>query len=120
MGFREEKIANTIKKVLWQPLSEFAQEKNAGLVTITEVKMSPDLSIAKIYVSTYGGKISPQTFINLLDEDKSHLRRLVGANVRLRLTPELRFYYDDSLDKIEYIEKLLEEAKSGKTKNEHS
>lgn len=115
MGFREEKVASTIKKVLWQPVSDFAREKNAGLVTITEVKMSPDLSIAKVYVSVYGGKLSPQTFINLLDEDKSKLRRLIASNLRLRLIPELRFYYDDSLDKIEHIEKLLEKAKSGKT-----
>lgn len=115
MGFREEKVASTIKKVLWQPIADFAREKNAGLVTITEVRMSHDLSIAKVYISVYNGKISPQAFINLLDEDKSQLRRLIAPNLRLRLIPELRFYYDDSLDRIEYIEKLLEKAKSGKT-----
>lgn len=111
MSIRAKRAASEIQKILSLRLADFARHKNAGIFTITAVKMSTDLSIAKIYFSIYGGKISPQTFLNLLEEEKSTLRQFVGAKIRLRQTPELRFYYDDSLEKIEHIEKLLSNDK---------
>ncbi|MCX7880189.1 MAG: 30S ribosome-binding factor RbfA [Ignavibacteria bacterium] len=111
MAFRTEKVASEIQKVISQPISEFARRYNAGLATVTAVRMSPDLQIAKIYISIYGGKVSPQTFINLLDEEVSQFRQILATKVRLRFVPEIRFYHDDSFDKIENIEKLLSQDK---------
>lgn len=111
MSIRTERVASEIQKILSLQLADFARQKNAGIFTITAVKMSPDLSIAKIYFSIYGGKIPPQTFLNLLEEEKSTLRKFVGAKIRLRQTPELRFYYDDSLERIKHIKELLSNDK---------
>ncbi len=118
MSIRAERVADEIQKILSLPLANYAKEKNAGILTITEVKMSPDLSIAKVYFSLYGSRFSPQTFLNLLEEDKSQFRRLVGANIRLRQTPELRFFYDDTFDKIERIEKILRESQDKENPDE--
>ncbi|MGQ9818770.1 MAG: 30S ribosome-binding factor RbfA [Candidatus Kapaibacteriales bacterium] len=111
MSIRTERVASEIQKVLSLPLSDFARQNNAGIFTITAVKMSSDLSIAKIYFSTFGGKISPQTFLNLLEDEKATFRQFVGSKIKLRQTPELRFYYDDAFDRIENIKNLLSQDK---------
>lgn len=116
MSLRTERVAGEIQRILSLPLAEFARQKFAGILTITKVQMSSDLSIAKVYYSVYGGKISPQAFLNLLEEEKSTFRQFVGANIRLRQTPEIRFYYDDTFDRIERIEKLLAADKKNENK----
>ena len=121
MSIRAERVAGEIQKVLSEPIAELARENKSGIATVTSVRMSPDLQIAYIYVSVYGGKISPQAFMNIIETVKPELRQLVGSKVRLRLTPELRFFYDDTFDKIERIEQLLKEAKnSNKSVNENN
>jgi ribosome-binding factor A len=111
MSIRAEKAASVVKRILAEPVSHLAKEHEAGLATVTAVRLSPDLHIAKVYVSVYGGKLSSKDFITLLDDNKGHLRSAIGAGVRLRYTPELRFYLDDTLDKMEYIQNLLNTAK---------
>ena len=111
MSVRSEKVASVIKRILAKPLTDLSEEHNAGLVTITSVKLSNDLQIAKIYVSIFGGKISPPKFLSILEGHVRELRHHVGANVRLRYTPELRFYIDDTLDQIEHIQKILDSVK---------
>ena len=121
MNIRAERVAGGIQKVLSEPIAELARENKAGIATVTSVRMSPDLQIAYVYVSVYGGKISPQAFMNIIETVKPELRQLVGSKVRLRLTPELRFFYDDTFDKIERIEQLLKEAKdSNKSVDENN
>jgi ribosome-binding factor A len=121
MSIRAERVAGEIQKVLSEPIAELARENKAGIATVTSVRMSPDLQIAYVYVSVYGGKISPQAFMNIIETVKPELRQLVGSKVRLRLTPELRFFYDDTFDKIERIEQLLKEAKdSNKSVDENN
>ena len=95
------------------PVSNLANEFEAGLVTITTVKVTDDLQIAKVYLSIYNSKISNEKFLKILDDKKGYLRSYVGSNLKLRYTPELRFFIDDTLDKMEHIQKLLDLAKDG-------
>ena len=108
MSVRTEKVAAEIKKSLAETISEIAREENAGLVTLTTVRISPDLKIAKLYISIYGSQKSPIGFINTLEKKQGWLRHILGAKIRLRFTPELRFYIDDTLDEIEHIQKVLD------------
>lgn len=117
MSVRAEKVASLIKRVLTTPINDLAQEYSAGLVTVTSVKMSKDLQIARVYISCYNGKISPQQFINIIEENISTIRQYVGANVRLRHTPELKFFIDDTLDQMEHIQNLLKSLKDEKKKD---
>lgn len=121
MSIRAEKVASVVKRVLAKPMSSLAMELNAGLATVTSVRMSPDLQIAKVFVSVYGGRISPAKFIDLLESQKAEFRRVVGSEVRLRFTPDLRFFLDDTLEQMEYIQKLLDSAPpASATNNEES
>ena len=112
MSVRTEKVASVIKKGLAQYLSDLAFESNAGLVTITTVRLTKDLHIAKIYISIFGGKSGPGEFMNVLDDRKQELRMQLAHSVRLKFTPELRFYLDDTLDQIDHIQKLLKNVHS--------
>ena len=118
MSIRTEKVASVVKRTLTKPISELAQSHSCGLVTITSVRMSKDLQIAKVYMSIFGGKISPGEFIELLERNSGSLRHYIGSNLRLRFTPELKFFLDDTLDQMEHIQNILVQTKTKKTDNE--
>ena len=112
MSVRTEKVGSVIKRVLAEPISNIAKEKyQTVLVTITAVRLSPDLRIANVYLSIFGPDISPGTLITYFEEHKGRLRHHIGSNVRLRFTPDLRFFLDDTLDQMEHIQNLLDKVK---------
>lgn len=114
MSIRTEKVASVIKKSLAQYLSDLALEHESGLVTITSVKLTKDLHIAKVYISIFGGQTGPGEFMKILENSRQEIRTHVAHNVRLRFAPELRFYLDDTLDQIEHIQKLLKNVQPDK------
>ncbi len=112
-GTRLQKVSRLIQK----DISEIIQlESNnlfeGAMITVTKVKISADLSIARINVSIFPlrGKTVDEIF-KLLTEKKDYIRMKLANKVRnqLRVIPNLSFYIDDSLDYIENIEKLLKE-----------
>lgn len=114
MSIRTEKVASVIKRSLVNPISDIAREHRAGLVTITSVRLSDDLHIAKVYLSIYGGQTGPGEFITRLENEKGMLRRIVGSQVRLRLTPDLKFFLDDTLEQMQHIQNLLDTVNNPK------
>lgn len=107
---RQKKIARLLQK----DLGEIIQIEGRGwfpgvMITVTQVKVTSDLSIARVYVSIFG-KESGEV-IRQIEMRGKEIRKLLGLRVKnqLRQIPELRFYIDDSLDYIENIEKLLKE-----------
>lgn len=111
MSIRTEKVASVIKRAVTQPIEEIGREYSAGLVTITQVMISPDLQNAKIYFSLLGGKIRPLEFITILDENKYRVKEYLVRKTDLRYIPELRFFMDDTLDQMDNIQKLIDKAK---------
>lgn len=79
-----------------------------GFITVTGVRVSPDLSSAKIYVSIMGAKDRDAVF-KLIKDQSNVIRRKLGNIIakQLRIVPELMFYIDDSLDYAMKIEELL-------------
>ena len=80
-----------------------------NMVTVTSVRMSPDLGVAKIYLSPFKVK-DHEAFIETMNSaTKSEIRNLLGRSIRnqVRIIPELIFYVDDSLDYIDKMEKLF-------------
>ncbi|PID95677.1 MAG: ribosome-binding factor A [Bacteroidetes bacterium] len=107
---RQEKIA----KLLQQDLSDIFRLKSRSLggamITVTKVSVTPDLGLAKVFVSIFATKSKEDT-LNLIEQHNKEIRYELGKRVRnqLRVIPELRFYEDDSLDYIENIESLLKD-----------
>lgn len=78
------------------------------IITVTIVRVSPDLSLARIYISIYPMQKEEDT-LSLVNNHNKAIRNYLGNRIRhqVRLIPELVFYLDDSLDYLERIEKLL-------------
>jgi len=86
------------------------KDPRLGFVTVTEVRMSPDLSHARVFVSVLGGEEEEASALAALGSAAGFLRREIGRRVRLRHTPQLHFEVDHTLDHSERIEELLREA----------
>jgi ribosome-binding factor A len=83
-----------------------------AFVTVTMARVSPDLGIAKIYLSIFGVK-DTKAVMDQIELHHKEIRKKLGASIRhqARIIPELKFFLDDSLDYVDKIEKLLKETK---------
>jgi ribosome-binding factor A len=103
---------NKIERLLQRELSELFRRQTATmhgvLVTVSTVRISPDLGTAKIYLSIFPSEKSRE-LLDAIERNQKTLRYDLAQIVRLQLRriPELTFYLDDSLDYIEHIDKLL-------------
>ncbi|MCF8236870.1 MAG: 30S ribosome-binding factor RbfA [Saprospiraceae bacterium] len=79
-----------------------------ALVTVTEVQMSPDLLMAKVYLSVYNTE-NKQSVLLLLEEQHQELRQSLGRRLRkqIRRIPDMTFFIDDTLDEMERVDKLF-------------
>ncbi len=112
MSIRTERVAGEIQKALAAPLRSISEEISAGFITVTEVRLSPDLQTARVYLSVFGGKRTPAEVLDHIEQHESgRLRHQLAKAVRLRYAPQLRFYIDDSLDRAQRIEALLDSVK---------
>jgi ribosome-binding factor A len=78
----------------------------AHLITVPEVRMSPDLRLATIYIVPLGGR-DEQNVLAALDRNKRYMRGEIARRVNLKFAPEIRFRIDERFDEAERIEKLL-------------
>lgn len=112
MSIRTEKVASVVKKALSEPIRQVSNDVARGtLVTLTSVRMTKDLSLARVYLSVYGGKKSPLEVIALIDEHKTEIRKSIAGKVRLKTLPNLEFYMDDTLDQMDNIQDLIDSTK---------
>ena len=79
----------------------------SGLLTVTNVKVTSDLRTAKIYISFLGNKKTTDDLMNSLIGKKQLIRHFVGLELQLKYIPDLRFYYDDTMEHAEKIDKLI-------------
>ena len=112
MSIRTERVAGELQKALAGPLQRIAEDLSAGFVTVTEVRMSPDLQVARVYLSVFGGHRTPgDVLAHIEKEEAGRLRHHIAKAVRLRYVPQLRFYIDDSLDRAQRINAILDSVK---------
>jgi ribosome-binding factor A len=104
---------NKISRLVQKELGDIFQKNMSGLfqgkmITVTSVRVSPDLSVAKVYLSLFPVK-DKEEFITYITSVESQIRFELGKRVRhqLRKIPELAFFIDDSLDYIEKIGSIL-------------
>ena len=106
---RQAKIARLIQKELSEIFRQQTAKTHGVLVSVSAVRVSPDLSIARAYLSVFPSD-KGQEMIDSINKTAQTIRYELAQRVRyqLRKTPALQFYLDDSLDYIENIDKLLE------------
>ena len=103
-------IKRTISSVFQQEGSYIWGTK--ALVSVTDVKMSPDLGIAKVYVSVYN-VLDKQNILLMIQENQGRLRMQFNQKARkqLRRMPQLHYYIDDMLDEIDRVDQLFRQIK---------
>ena len=119
---RQNKIARLIQQDMGTIfLKEMKPKLGNSLITVTEVRITPDLSIARIYVSFLplgtmpdtnpAVAASKETVMAAINANNADLRRRLGMleGKQLRIIPELEFYLDETLDKLENINRLLKQ-----------
>jgi len=106
---RQKKVSRLIQKELADIFLKKGNEIVTGkMISITRVRVNPDLSFAKVYISIFPAENKDDT-LRLIQGHTPKIRYDLGQMIRsqLRIVPEIAFYIDDSLDYIEKIEKLL-------------
>ena len=108
-GTRQLKVARELQRDLAEIIRSKGMAAFGGaMVTVSEVRISPDLSIAKVFVSIFPSD-KHESVMRLLEENKKVIRGEMGRKVasQLRIVPDIDFYLDTSLDYAEHIDELL-------------
>ena len=100
---RTDRVANEIQTILGDIQTQFIDLSDLGLVTISNVIVSPDLKYAKIFFSVVQKKKSINEIEYDLNSKAKAFRKYLGQELRIKFTPQLKFFYDDTLS---YTQKL--------------
>ncbi|MBS0529582.1 MAG: 30S ribosome-binding factor RbfA [Proteobacteria bacterium] len=106
---RQLRVGETVRHAIADILSQGHVHDpvlEGHLITVPEVRMSPDLKLATIYVMPLGGR-DTEDVIEALNHNKKFLRGEIARRVNLKFAPDIRFRTDDRFDEAERIEKLL-------------
>ncbi|AAW84982.1 30s ribosome binding factor [Aliivibrio fischeri ES114] len=95
---RTQRVSQQLQKELAVMLQREVRDSRIGMVTISDVEVSRDLAYAKVFVTFFCvGEQTPESSLAALKEHEPSLRMMLGKRIRLRLTPEIRFTYDNTL-----------------------
>lgn len=109
---RPDRVAEAIRDELSQLLAREVHDPGVGFITLTRVKVSPDLQIARVYYTTMGDEKAQRETAKALKRAAPFLRRQLGQRIRLRRVPEVEFFYDDSIAQGDRIEQILQKLKA--------
>jgi ribosome-binding factor A len=109
---RPERVGDQIREALSEMLTRGAvHDPGIGFITLTRVKVSPDLQLARVYYSSLGDEKARQETAKALERATPYLRRQVGSRVKLRRVPELKFEFDESVGHQDRVEQILRDLK---------
>jgi ribosome-binding factor A len=105
---RPDRVGDQIRQELSELLSRGAvHDPGIGFITLTRVKVSPDLQLARVYYTTLGDEAARKQTAKALERATGFLRRHLGERVRLRRVPELQFQFDESVAHQDRVEQIL-------------
>ncbi|MEX0945201.1 MAG: 30S ribosome-binding factor RbfA [Balneolaceae bacterium] len=112
MSIRTEKLASVIKKDLGEILQRNYQPSGT-FITITQVRVTDDLSIAKVYLSILSPGRDEEPLYKMVDDLQDDIRYKLASKIRhqVRRIPELLFFHDDTAEYVNKIETLFSETK---------
>lgn len=114
MSLRNERIKKTLIKEISDIIQkELKDSRISGIVSITDIELSNDKSFAKVYYSVFAPDSEKTQTIQAISDNTHKIRYEVGKRVRLRLTPELRFIPDDSLERGSNITEIINKISRG-------
>lgn len=108
---RTQRVGQTIQRELAQLIQLHVKDPRLPkFVTVSAVKVSPDMSSAKVYITVLGDDSQRELALEILNHAAGYLRNQIGRAVKLRFTPELQFIYDSSVEYGTRLSKLIDEV----------
>jgi ribosome-binding factor A len=107
---RPLRVAELIKRELAILVPQVLDDPRAHQATFTHVDVSPDLKSARVYFTSLAGSAGAAPVLQMFSHAAGHLRRELAGRVALRVVPELRFYFDASIERGDRLTQLIERA----------
>jgi len=117
-GSRVERIADHIKDQVSQLLSFEVKDPAVGLLTVTHVKLTGDMGLAHVYYTLVGDEVERRKTERALERATAFVRRRLAEDMNLRRAPDVRFHYDDNLERQERVAMLLQEIATERAERE--
>ncbi|MCP4643413.1 MAG: 30S ribosome-binding factor RbfA [bacterium] len=106
---RPRRVGEQVKKEIAALLAKGVKDPRVGFVSVMDVRMSPDLRVASVSISTFGTDAEKKSSLIGLQQASGWVRREIGKRLRLRHTPEIRFFSDDTVDQAFRLEEIFKE-----------
>jgi len=118
MGVRPERVARELKRYISEVIQKGLKDPRIGFVTITDVEITPDLKLAKVYYTVMGSRTEKNNTINALKSSIGYIKNLIAKDMGLRFVPDLIFKEDLSQERAQNVYKILDKIKK-EEKDEH-
>ncbi len=118
-GSRPERVGDQIREELSVLLARQVHDPGIGFLTITRVKVTSDLQQARVYYTTIGDDKARTDTAKALGRATPFLRRQIGSRVRLKNVPVLEFFYDESIERQDRIEKIMLDLQAERVEHPH-
>jgi len=118
-GSRPERVGDQIREELSVLLARQVHDPGIGFLTITRVKVTPDLQQARVYYTTIGDDKARKDTAKALGRATPFLRRQIGSRVRLKNVPVLEFFYDESIERQDRIGKIMLDLQAERVEHPH-
>ena len=112
---RNTRVGDQIRAELAELLAREVHDPGIGFLTITQVKVTADLQQARVFYTTIGDEKARKESSKALGRATPFLRRHIGRRLRLKRVPELDFFFDESIEKQDRIERILRDLNAGRT-----
>ena len=109
---RPSRVGEQIREDLTELLARQVHDPGIGFLTITRVQVTSDLQSARVYYTTLGDAQARKQTSRALGRATPFLRRQLGSRLRLRRIPELQFFYDENIERLDRVERILHDLET--------
>jgi ribosome-binding factor A len=106
---RPSRVGDQLRAEISEILARQVHDPGIGFLTVTQVTVSPDLQVARVYYTTLGDERARRDTARALGRATPFLRRQLGSRLRLKRVPVLEFFFDESVERGDRIERILNE-----------
>ena len=118
-GSRPDRVGDQVRQELAELIAREVQDPGIGFLTITRVKLTPDLQQARVFYTAIGDDKQRGETAKALRRATPFLRRQVGRRLRLKHVPELQFFYDESIEQQDRIERIIQDIHTEREEHPH-
>jgi ribosome-binding factor A len=117
-GSRPDRVADQLRAEITDLVARELHDPGIGFLTITHVKVTPDLQTARVYYTTLGDDKARRNTQRALERATPFLRRHIGNRLRLKRVPVLEFFFDEAIERGDRIEQILQEISAERLRHE--